>query len=94
MRNPIIEITVTNHPGVMSHITGLVARRAFTLQGLLYGPSGDGGSSRIYLLVNETGRLPQLIKQLEKLHDVSAVCERHDYDHTLFHRLHEFAGAQ
>ena len=90
MRKPVIELSVNNHPGVMSHITGLFSRRAFNIEGILCGPVGDGEMSRMYLLVDEDERLPQLVKQLQKLHDVLDVTERDDYDRTIFDRLHEF----
>jgi len=90
MRKPVIELLVNNHAGVMSHITGLFARRAFNIEGILCGPVGDGEKSRIFLLVDEDERLPQLTKQLEKLYDVLEVTERDDYDRSIFHRLHEF----
>lgn len=38
----LIELLVRNHPGVMSHITGLFARRAFNLEGILCSQTGDG----------------------------------------------------
>ncbi|MGL5352690.1 MAG: ACT domain-containing protein, partial [Clostridium sp.] len=47
----VIELLVRNHPGVMSHITGLFARRAYNLEGILCGEVGDGSTSKIYLLV-------------------------------------------
>ncbi len=86
----IIELTVQNHPGVMSHITGLFSRRAFNLEGILCGYIGKGTKSRMYLLVENNGRIQQIIKQLEKLYDVIDVTLREDYDLTLFNRLHEF----
>lgn len=90
MRKPVIELTVNNHAGVMSHVTGLFSRRAFNIEGILCGPVGDGRTSRIFLLVNEDQRLPQLITQLGKLYDVLDVKERNDYDRSIFNRLHEF----
>lgn len=86
----IIELTVRNHPGVMSHITGLFSRRGFNLEGILCGPIGDGSQSRMYLLIREDERTEQIIKQLQKLYDILEVKLREDYDHTLFKRLHEF----
>jgi acetolactate synthase-1/3 small subunit len=86
----VIELTVNNHAGVMSHITGLFSRRAFNLEGILCGQIGDSDKSRMYLLVNKDERLDQIIKQCEKLYDVLNVTEREDYDHTIFNRLHEF----
>ena len=90
MHKPVIELIVNNHAGVMSHITGLFSRRAFNIEGILCGPIDDGQTSRMFLLVDEVERLPQLIKQLEKLHDVLEVNERDDYDRSIFNRLHEF----
>jgi acetolactate synthase I/III small subunit len=69
----VIELKVKNHPGVMSHITGLFARRAFNLEGILCGQIGDGDDSVIYLLVKNDDRLEQIIKQLKKLYDIIEV---------------------
>ena len=63
----IIELTVQNHPGVMSHITGLFSRRAFNLEGILCGSIDDSRKSRMYLLVENNSRIEQIIKQLQKL---------------------------
>ena len=87
--NTTIELIVNNHPGVMSHITGLFARRAFNLEGILCGEIEDGSKSRMYLLVNNDDRLEQIIKQIEKLYDVLEITLREDYDYTIFNRLHE-----
>ena len=35
----VLELTVNNHPGVMSHICGLFARRAFNVEGISACPS-------------------------------------------------------
>lgn len=85
----IIELTVQNHAGVMSHITGLFSRRAFNLEGILCGRIGDGTKSRMYLLVNDDNRLEQIVKQLQKLYDVLDVSLKYDYDQSVFDRLHE-----
>lgn len=49
----LIELHVRNHSGVMSHITGLFARRAFNLEGILCAQIGDGSTSKMYLLVKK-----------------------------------------
>jgi acetolactate synthase-1/3 small subunit len=87
-----LELTVRNHPGVMSHVCGLFARRAFNVEGILCMPVGDGEQSRIWLLVNEDARLEQMLKQLRKLEDVLEV-RRHGADHAVFERLEEFFRA-
>lgn len=58
----VLELTVSNHPGVMAHICGLFARRAFNVEGILCMPIGDGSRSRIWLLLNED----QVLEQVEK----------------------------
>ena len=87
-----IELKVHNHPGVMSRITGLFARRAFNLEGILCGPVGDGSHSCMVLLVNEDERLNQVLMHLQNLYDVLEVCLRKDYDLSVFSRLHELGG--
>ncbi len=89
INHEILELTVHNHPGVMSHISGLFARRAYNVEGILCMPIGNRERSRIWLLVDEDQRLEQMIKQVEKLEDVLAV-RRHDADHQVFVKLEEF----
>jgi len=71
--NAILRLLVRNHPGVMSHICGLFARRSFNVEGILCLPVGDSTRSVILLVVNEDERLEQLIRQLGKLEDVLEV---------------------
>ncbi|NIY47487.1 acetolactate synthase small subunit [Cedecea colo] len=66
----ILELTVRNHPGVMSHICGLFARRAFNVEGILCLPLSTGDRSRIWLQVNDDQRLEQMISEIDKLEDV------------------------
>ena len=92
MINPdyyLVELEVRNHPGVMSHITGLFARRAFNLEGILCAQIGDGSKSKMYLLVKNSFTLEQIIKQLEKLYDVLEVSIHQDYDQTVFQNLNK-----
>lgn len=85
----VLELTVRNHPGVMSHVCGLFARRAFNLEGILCMPVGGGDMSRIWLLIDENGRTEQIIRQVERLHDVLDI-RRHDADHEVFVKLERF----
>ena len=68
-----LRLTVSNHPGVMTHVCGLFARRAFNVEGILCTPQEDGTSSRIWLIVQADARLGQMIRQVHKLHDVLEV---------------------
>ncbi|MGN2369847.1 acetolactate synthase small subunit [Clostridium cagae] len=83
----LVELLVRNHPGVMSHITGLFARRAFNLEGILCTQIGDGSTSKMFLLVKNDFVLEQIIKQLEKLYDVLEVSLHQDYDYSIFQNL-------
>lgn len=88
----VLEIDVNNHPGVMSHVVGLFSRRTYNVEGILCLPVDDGARSRIWLLLNEDQRLPQVVKQAEKLEDVIAV-RRHAADHAVFSQLEAFFQA-
>ena len=85
----VLELEVNNHPGVMSHICNLFARRAFNMEGILCMPVAGGARSRIWLLVFEDQRLEQMIRQLEKLEDVLGV-RRQGAEHEVFERLEDF----
>ena len=71
--NTIVKLMVRNHPGTMSHITGLFSRRGFNLEGILCAPVGGGADSAMYLMVRNDERLEQIVKQLGKLYDVKSV---------------------
>jgi len=92
IQRAVLELEVNNHPGVMSHVVGLFARRAFNVEGIICLPVGDGRVSRVWLLVAEDERLLQMIRQLDKLEDVLAV-RRHGADHAVFEQLEAFFQA-
>lgn len=69
----VLHLIVNDHPGVMSHVCGLFARRAFNLEGILVAPSKGRPTCRMWLLVSENQRLEQIISQVRKLHDVCEV---------------------
>ena len=65
-----MRLTVANHPGVLSHICSLLARRYLKLPSLLAAPAEDGRALNVWLAVDESDHLEQMVKQLRKLHDV------------------------
>ncbi|GAB6041266.1 acetolactate synthase small subunit [Endothiovibrio diazotrophicus] len=85
----ILELTVNNHPGVMSHVCGLFSRRAFNVDGILCLPLPDPARSRVWLRVPAGERLEQIESQLLKLHDVNTL-RRHPPDHAVFDHLEAF----
>ena len=87
--NVILQLTVRNHPGVMTHVCGLFARRAFNVEGILCLPIPDSNQSRIWLLVTDDQRLGQMISQIEKLEDVEKVV-RNQSDPSMFSKIAVF----
>ncbi|GJL80528.1 MAG: acetolactate synthase isozyme 1 small subunit [marine bacterium B5-7] len=90
-RLSVLKLTVNNHPGVLSHVCGLFARRSYNLEGVMVRPIAGNppNRSRMWLLVNEEERLPQLIKQTEKLIDVINV-EQHELKDSVFEITQQF----
>jgi acetolactate synthase-1/3 small subunit len=86
----VLELRVRNHPGTMSHITGLFARRGFNLEAIVCAPVGDGRESGMLLLVADEPRLEQVERQLAKLYDVLVVRHRADLDPGFFRQLAGF----
>jgi len=78
----ILRLRVRNHFGVMTHVCSLFSRRAFNLDAIICLPIGDGTESAVLLMVNETQRLEQLIRQLAKLEDVLQVSQAPEFRST------------
>ncbi|MCR3761815.1 acetolactate synthase small subunit [Clostridium felsineum] len=93
-KHVIVELLVRNHPGVMSHITGLFARRAFNLEGILCSRIDVGEKSRMYLLVQRDDNLDQITKQLEKLYDVVNVNVYEEYNENVFDEVQKLIFLQ
>ena len=86
--NTIVRLMVRNHPGAMSHITGLFSPGASTWRNPVRSVDG-GADSAMYLVVRNDERLEQIVKQLRKLYDVKSVVVQDDLDHTVFNRIEE-----
>ena len=64
----VLSAQVTNQPGVLAHITGILASRAFNIDSLAVGVTEDPDFSRITFVVNGDDHvLDQVRKQLEKI---------------------------
>ena len=64
----VLSALVTNQPGVLAHITGMLASRAFNIDSLAVGVTEDPDFSRITFVVNGDDHvLDQVRKQLEKI---------------------------
>ena len=89
--NTLLKLTVNNHPGVLSHVCGLFARRSYNLEGVIVRPIKDDpqNRSRMWLLVAERDRLQQLMRQTEKLNDVISI-EQQDIAGSVFEHTDAF----
>ncbi len=87
----VLKLTVNNHPGVLSHVCGLFARRSYNLEGVMVRSIAgkSGRTSRIWLLIDEERRLQQLIRQTKKLVDVIHV-EQHELAGSVFEQTEEY----
>ena len=92
----VLKLMVNNHPGVMSHVCGLFARRGFNLDAVLVRPMEDSGGrlSFIWLLLNENNsdgnkNTDQIMKQTEKLEDVIEI-ERRPFEGCVFEKVDIF----
>jgi len=66
-----ISVMVRNHPGVLSHISGLFARRAYNIESITAGVTENPQVTRITIVaLCKEGEVDQLIKQLSKLETV------------------------
>jgi acetolactate synthase-1/3 small subunit len=64
----IISALVENKPGVLAHVSGMFAARAFNIDSLVVGRTEDANLSRMTIVVNGDDRiLEQVRKQLAKV---------------------------
>ena len=64
----VLSALVMNQPGVLAHISGMLASRAFNIDSLAVGETENSEFSRITFVVNGDDRvLDQVRKQLEKI---------------------------
>ncbi len=87
MSKHIISILVKNYSGVLTRVSGLFSRRGYNIESLSVGKTEDEKLSRITItLVGDDDITRQVIKQLEKLHDVKKITEL-DPEKSVFREL-------
>ena len=68
MSTHTLSVLVENKPGVLTHVAGLFARRAFNISSLAVGPTEDARVSRMTIVVDGASTpIEQVQTQLEKL---------------------------
>ena len=72
MQKYLLAILVDNKPGVLTHVSGLISRRAFNIESISAGYTEEPEVTRINIVVSvESDReLEQVVTQLSKLIDV------------------------
>lgn len=77
----VLSALVMNQPGVLAHISGMLASRAFNIDSLAVGPTENHKFSRMTFVVCGTDRdLDQVRKQLEKIVTVVRVIDYSECD--------------
>lgn len=72
----VLSAMVMNQPGVLAHISGMLASRAFNIESLAVGETEDPAFSRITFVVTGDDKvLDQVRKQLEKIVTVVKVVD-------------------
>src|SRR3984893_3146016 len=70
----LLAVTVENHRGVRSRVSGMIRRRGFNIQTITVGPSTIVGRSRMTLTVDAGyAEVDQVAKQLDRLIEVIKV---------------------
>lgn len=71
MDRHILSVLVTNHSGVLSRVAGLFSRRGYNIDSLSVGVTSIENVSRMTIVARGDDMIiDQIIKQLNKLHDV------------------------
>ena len=70
----IVGVLVSNHFGVLNRVAGLYAKRGYNIDSLAVGETEDPAFSRMTIVsTGDEYMKSQVLKQLEKLHDVKMV---------------------
>lgn len=77
-----LSILVDNQPGVLTRVSGLVARRGFNIESLAVSHTEDSTRSRVTMVVDaDEDIVEQVTKQLHKLINVYKVNDLTEVDH-------------
>lgn len=72
-----LAVLVENRPGVLTHVAGLISRRAFNIESITAGYTEEPDMTRITIVVEADDRyeLEQVVNQLAKLIDVIKIVD-------------------
>ena len=82
MKKYLLAVLVDNKPGVLTHVSGLISRRAFNIESISAGYTEEPDVTRINIVVSveSEGELDQVIQQLSKLIDVIKIVNLSEED--------------
>ena len=81
MKKYLLAVLVDNKPGVLTHVSGLISRRAFNIESISAGYTEEPDVTRINIVsVESEGELDQVIQQLSKLIDVIKIVNLSEED--------------
>lgn len=82
MKKYILAVLVDNKPGVLTHVSGLISRRAFNIESISAGYTEENSVTRINIEVSveDHRELDQVVSQLGKLIDVIKIVNLGEVD--------------
>lgn len=82
MKKYLLAVLVDDKPGVLTHVSGLISRRAFNIESISAGYTEDADVTRINIVVSveSENELYQIINQLSKLIDVIKIVNLSEAD--------------
>ena len=82
MKKFLLAVLVDNKPGVLTHVSGLISRRAFNIESISAGYTEEPDVTRINIVVSVESKneLDQVVNQLGKLIDVIKIVNLSEVD--------------
>lgn len=82
MNRYLLAVLVDNKPGVLTHVSGLISRRAFNIESISAGYTEDADITRINIVVSVESKneLDRVVNQLSKLIDVIKIVNLSEYE--------------
>ena len=82
MKKYLLAVLVDNKPGVLTHVSGLISRRAFNIESISAGYTEEPDVTRITIVVSVESKteLDQVVTQLGKLIDVIKIVNLSEVD--------------
>lgn len=82
MKKYLLAVLVDNKPGVLTHVAGLISRRAFNIESIAAGYTEEADVTRINIVVSVDSEqeLAQVVNQLSKLIDVIKIVNLSEVD--------------